>query len=130
MPIYLGFTYSIMLHLISDRLLLGSWFLLLVLALGSCFLLEPCALLVPCTLYVVPYTVLQYGVGLTLVHPPSTIKLWPVICFALSDTRNNAAFAICSSEAAFPIGVIRDQVFSYSTSCTFLSVRVAPGAIA
>src|SRR5688572_12213814 len=72
----------------------------------------------------------QYGDGLTAVHPPSIIRLCPVICLDEGETRNNAALAISSTEAGRPIGVIRLQVFSYSASPAVLSVKVAPGAMA
>ena len=39
------------------------------------------------------------------VHPPSIIKLCPVICLAFSDTKNKAALAISVTEAGRPIGV-------------------------
>ena len=72
----------------------------------------------------------QYGEGLTDVHPPSIIKLCPVICLEAGETRNKAALAISFVVAGFPIGVMRLHVFVYSLSSNVLSVSVAPGAIA
>ena len=39
------------------------------------------------------------------VHPPSIINVCPVICFALSDTKNNAALVMSETKAGLPIGV-------------------------
>ena len=51
------------------------------------------------------FFIIQNGEGLIHVHPPSTIKLCPVMCFASSETKNSAAFAISSTLAGRPIGV-------------------------
>ena len=64
------------------------------------------------------------------VHPPSIMIVCPVICFAFGDTKKSAALAISDGYAGLPMGVIRDQVFSYSGSFNVRSVIVAPGAIA
>src|SRR5690606_31850807 len=69
------------------------------------------------------------GEGLTLVHPPSIIKVCPVICLASSETKNAAALAISWTSAARPNGVIFDHVFLYSGSKIVLFVIVAPGAM-
>src|SRR5690606_25424553 len=70
----------------------------------------------------------EEGDGLIHVQPPSTIIFCPVICFALSETRKRAVFAMSATEAGLPIGVIRDQVCSYSGSSILRLVKVAPGA--
>ena len=54
----------------------------------------------------------QYGVGLVAVHPPSTIKLCPVMWPDAGDKKNNAAWAMSATVAGLPKGVMRDHVFS------------------
>lgn len=46
------------------------------------------------------------------VHPPSITSDWPVMCPELGESKNNAAFAISSTRAGLPMGVMRDQVSS------------------
>ena len=47
----------------------------------------------------------SYGEGLIEVQPPSTTRLWPVICLAPSETMNKTAWAISLTWASLPIGV-------------------------
>jgi hypothetical protein len=59
-----------------------------------------------------------------LVHPPSTMIVCPVMCFAFGDTRNKAVAAISATVAGLPIGVIVDQIRAYSISSCVRSVSV------
>ena len=63
------------------------------------------------------------------VQPPSTTRLCPVMCLALSDTKNNAVLAMSVTEAGLPIGVSLLQVAAYAASSNVRSVNVAPGAM-
>ena len=64
------------------------------------------------------------------VQPPSTTKVCPVMCLALSDNRNSAALAISWTDAGLPRGVNDDHISWYDVSDCVRSVSVAPGAMA
>ncbi|MEB0249626.1 hypothetical protein QN344_05730 [Mucilaginibacter sp. 5B2] len=55
------------------------------------------------------YYYLFGGDGLIDVQPPSTTKLWPVMCLDAGDKKNSTAFAISLTVEGLPIGVIADH---------------------